>query len=750
MFNADYYDGYRGPDLEEEYYDDGDEPELPEEENSPIEIVAATVPIQDDPSLPCLTFRFWVLSTLFTALGAGISQFYYFRSNSPIYSIFFVQLVSFFLGKLMARILPTTYFSLGGWRFTLNHGPFNVKEHMLIGVAANAGGSVAYAVDIISVQKLYYGTEVPVIGALLLLLTTQCIGYGLSGIFRRFLIRPASMVWPANLVSVSLYNTLHASASPKRGRKRILRFFLIVSIGAFVYQFFPGYIAPILSAMSIVCWAAPTNGVAQLFGSGYQGLGFASFSFDWTAISTTGPLYTPWWAQINIFAGALSMCWIIVPAMWYSNVWGAWKYGLVTAEPFDLEGDAYDVLRVLDDNMVLDEARYAAYSPVQLSPMHVLVYGFCFLSITSSITHVLLYYRHAIFHQLREYKPSAARREEDVHTRMMRRYKGIPNVWYAALLLVNVVVAIITCEVYDVRLPWWGVLLAIAIAAILILPIGIIQAISNSQIPLNVLTELICAYIYPGRPMANIAFKVYGYMTSFQCLLFLSDLKLGHYMKIPPRKMFIVQLYGTILGVFINYGVMRWIFSTLLDTLTGVTPDPTGKWDARLTRIFYSASLIWGAVGPQRVFGPSSPYSPVLWCLLIGFFLPLPFYLLHRRYPQGKWHLVNVPIITYGAMLVPQYPTNFLITSLLVGWFFQSYLYRHRHGWWRKYNYVLSAALDSGTQIGAMLLFAALTTVEFPTWWGNSQPSSERCDVSLSLGGPDGPAPVPPPIILGG
>ncbi|RKP12890.1 OPT oligopeptide transporter protein-domain-containing protein, partial [Piptocephalis cylindrospora] len=158
------------------------------------------VPIQDDPSLPCLTFRFWVLATLFTALGAGISQFYYFRSNSPIYSIFFVQLASFFLGKLMARILPNKYFSIWGWRFTLNRGPFNVKEHMLIGVAANAGGSVAYAVDIISVQKLYYAKEIPVVGALLLLLTTQCIGYGLSGIFRRFLIRPASMVWPANLV----------------------------------------------------------------------------------------------------------------------------------------------------------------------------------------------------------------------------------------------------------------------------------------------------------------------------------------------------------------------------------------------------------------------------------------------------------------------------------------------------------------------------------------------------------------------
>lgn len=51
--------------------------------------------------------------------------------------------------------------------------------------------------------------------------------------------------------------------------------------------------------------------------------------------------------------------------------------------------------------------------------------------------------------------------------------------------------------------------------------------------------------ILPGRPIANVCFKVYGYMSMSQAVSFLADFKLGHYMKIPPKSMFLVQVYAT-------------------------------------------------------------------------------------------------------------------------------------------------------------------------------------------------------------
>jgi hypothetical protein len=45
--------------------------------------------------------------------------------------------------------------------------------------------------------------------------------------------------------------------------------------------------------------------------------------------------------------------------------------------------------------------------------------------------------------------------------------------------------------------------------------------------------------------MANMCFKVYGYVGPHQALEFLQDFKLGHYMKIPPRAMFTAQVSST-------------------------------------------------------------------------------------------------------------------------------------------------------------------------------------------------------------
>lgn len=60
---------------------------------------------------------------------------------------------------------------------------------------------------------------------------------------------------------------------------------------------------------------------------------------------------------------------------------------------------------------------------------------------------------------------------------------------------------------------WWAFFLALGISFVFTLPIGIIQAITNTQIGLNVLTEFIFGYIQPGRPLALMMFKTYGYIT---------------------------------------------------------------------------------------------------------------------------------------------------------------------------------------------------------------------------------------------
>lgn len=60
----------------------------------------------------------------------------------------------------------------------------------------------------------------------------------------------------------------------------------------------------------------------------------------------------------------------------------------------------------------------------------------------------------------------------------------------------------ITILAYPTNLTWWAFLLAVFISFGFALPIGIIQAVTNNQIGLNVLTEFVYGYIQPGRPLA--------------------------------------------------------------------------------------------------------------------------------------------------------------------------------------------------------------------------------------------------------
>lgn len=53
---------------------------------------------------------------------------------------------------------------------------------------------------------------------------------------------------------------------------------------------------------------------------------------------------------------------------------------------------------------------------------------------------------------------------------------------------------------------------------------------------------------------------------------------------------------------------------------------------------------------------------------------------------------------------------------------FQYYLFRKRNAWWKKYNYVLAVALDSGAAVCVLVVTVlANYAVEAPVWGGNPE-----------------------------
>ncbi|XP_028752885.1 oligopeptide transporter 1-like [Neltuma alba] len=184
-------------------------------DDSPIEQVRLTVPISDDPSEPALTFRTWVLDLGSCIILSFVNQFFSYRTNQLSISSVSAQIASLPLGKLMAAILPTKEirFPLTRWSFSLNRGPSALKEHVLITVFATSGSTGVYAMNLINTGKVFYRRSIHPLAAYLLVITTQMIGYGWAGVFRKLLVDSPYMWWPTNLVTVSLFRYVFYNAS---------------------------------------------------------------------------------------------------------------------------------------------------------------------------------------------------------------------------------------------------------------------------------------------------------------------------------------------------------------------------------------------------------------------------------------------------------------------------------------------------------------------------------------------------------
>ncbi|KAF9160372.1 hypothetical protein DFQ26_005572, partial [Actinomortierella ambigua] len=585
--------------------------------------------------------------------------------------------------------------------------------------------------------KVWYKEDFGFLANLLLCLCTQMVGYGMAGVLRRYLVYPSAMVWPANLVQVALLNTLHKDEDLEPGQWSRYKFFLVAAIGMFCYAWLPGYIFTVLSAFAWICWLNNDSILhAQIFGA--RGLGIGVFAFEWnTIVSYLGsPLVVPWWAIVNIFAGFILIAWVMTPIAYYTNLWDAKKFTMFGAELYRENGQPYETLDVMTKGEY-DEVKGAAYGQLRIATFFALAYGIGFAGLASLITHTILYHRKQIAAQWR----ASRTQSEDIHHKLMQAYPEVPDWWYGAVFVTMTVISIITCEVWDYKLPWWACLLAVAMSVIFALPVGIVQAVTNQQPGLNIITEYVIGYILPGKPIAVMTFKTLGYISMYQGLLFTSDLKLGHYMKVPPRAMFWAQMTGTVLAAVMNVSVSIW----MLNSQPGICEtNPTLQ--CPMARTFYSASVIWGVIAPDRMFGPKSIYNIINYFFFIGFLLPIPFYFMKKKFPNTWLELVHIPVILNATgMMPPASPYNYT-NWVLVGFIFQYLVRRYRTSWYMRFNYVMSAAFDSGTAIFTLVSFlvVGMHGIKFPSWWGNGYGTDSLCkfDGAPSIAPPPLPSPV--------
>ncbi|POR36191.1 Glutathione transporter 1, partial [Tolypocladium paradoxum] len=658
---------------------------------------------------------------------------------------------------------------LNSWRPWLAQGRWNEKEHTCVYVSSNVAFGFAFATDVIVEQTQFYNQEAPIVYQLLLTISTQILGYGFAGMARRFLVRPSGMIWPGTLMSAAMFSTLHKQDNKPANGWTISRwkFFYVVWGAAFAFYFLPGLLFPALSYFSVITWFAPKNVViANMFGVA-SGLGLFPMTFDWAQITYVGsPLLVPFWAAMNVIGGLAIVMWIIAPIFYYSNVLYSSYMPILSAGVFDNTGKIYDVSRILTPDFLLDKGAYASYSRVFLPVTYMLSYGVQFAGLAALLTHTLCWHGQDIWRTWKRaleearqdgrpvYQPvnepraassaslgsdTYTRRSgstsnvdgllgrEDIHSRLMNRYKDAPLSWYLLTFASMAAIGMFLVEYYPVHLPWYGLLLALAIGAIFFIPNGIIMAVTNQHSSIYLVCQLICGVVFPGRPIANMVFVTYGYISSAQGIKFASDLKLGHYMKIPPRIMFLVQVVATLVSSVTQIGVLNWMFANVKGICT---TEAVNGFTCPIARVHFNGSILWGVVGPSEFFGPTAIYRALVWCFPLGALLPIPLWLYSRRRRHSILRKVNLPVI-FGAMgwIPPATGLNFSVWAV-VCYLFNYLVKRRASAWWGKYTMTLSAALDSGLAFGIVVVFFGFI---YPGWmkgfsWWGTEVYKQGCD----------------------
>lgn len=118
-------------------------------------------------------------------------------------------------------------------------------------------------------------------------------------------------------------------------------------------------------------------------------------------------------------------------------------------------------------------------------------------------------------------------------------------------------------------------------------------------------------------------FKSWGYMLVYNGLNYIFDMKVGHYMKVPPRSMFRAQAFAVIWLSIVQVAAYNFVRGNI----DGVcTPDQPLGFTCPSARTFYNASVIWGLIvssihlrdGYLKSIWPNvrstAGSSPRVWC----------------------------------------------------------------------------------------------------------------------------------------
>lgn len=193
------------------------------------------------------------------------------------------------------------------------------------------------------------------------------------------------------------------------------------------------------------------------------------------------------------------------------------------------------------------------------------------------------------------------------------------------------------------------------------------------------------------------------------------------------------QVVATTFSCFIQIVVLNFALNNIEDvcephqaehfTCPGGRVFFAGKLTQSRCRLVLTvlASVIWGLIGPARMFSPGRIYSGLFLFFGLGAVVPIVIYFAVKKWPKSPARFLMAPLIFGGAGAIPPAtPLNYLSWGI-VGFVFQFWIKKRHFGWWSRLNFLTSSGLDLGLALATLFIFFAFTLHDIgpPKWWGN-------------------------------
>ncbi|PHH66524.1 hypothetical protein CDD81_6999 [Ophiocordyceps australis] len=139
---------------------------------------------------------------------------------------------------------------------------------------------------------------------------------------------------------------------------------------------------------------------------------------------------------------------------------------------------------------------------------------------------------------------------------------------------------------------------------------------------------------------------------------------------------------------------------------------------------FYASSVLWGTIGPIKVFGKHGQYKWLLLGFPAGILLVVAVWALRKTWPDSRaLRQVHVVALLAGSLHWAPYSFSYAWPAVPIAWLSWIRIRSRYLAFWSRYNFVLSASLSAGVAMSAIvMLFSVQWAGIRVDWWGNTQP----------------------------